>query len=290
MSTHETLQGSSMSVVYGNDGKIQSIVGQSGREVGFTLTANHAAEHIAMGNPAWQSGIPFWIPPGDGSAAGLRFTTDGSGAFTLSSAVISGLVVPSFYAYLPADAAYSGQAAGWYYGTMNSSTAGIIYANTYDATSQVPPTIPASPTALPTTGSPKYITQGLTEVTCCQKQVSSIGKNGSIEISAKVLSTSSATYKNIFILAGSGLLWTYGITTSGDMSGVVLVQNAGSESSQICTRSNTVEGGYYGPSINSDIKAVDLSAGALIKVSAQITVNTDSIFVYCRRISATYGA
>jgi len=38
-----------MSVVYGNDGKVKSIVGQSGSEVGFTLTENHAAEHAAMG-------------------------------------------------------------------------------------------------------------------------------------------------------------------------------------------------------------------------------------------------
>ncbi len=249
----------------------------------------HAAAHIAMGNPLWQSGLPFWIPPGDGASSGLRFTTDASGAFTLSAAVLTSLVVPSFYAWLPADAAYSGQPAGWYYGTMSTSTAGIIYANTYDPTSQVVPTIPSSPIALPTIGSPKYITQGVAEVTCCQSHVSSIGKNGSIVFSLKFFCSSSATSKTISIRAGSSLLWNALRTSANnDQSGFVVIENCGSESVQICTRQDLFEGSSIS-TYNNDVRSVNFTDGAVMKWSAQIAANTDSVFVYPRSICATYG-
>lgn len=257
-----------------------------------TKSISAALNDYSLGSPIfvrWSSGVPFFIPAGDGASAGLRFTTDGSGAFTLSAAVLTGLVVPSFYAYLPADSAYTGQTAGWYYGTMSTSTAGILYANTYDSTSQIAPVIPAAPTDLPTTGTPKYITQSVAEVTCCQKQVPSIGKNGTIELSVKILASSSSTAKNVFFRAGSTTLWNYSVSTNSDLSGNALIRASGSESSQVSTRASLFEGGAAS-SISSDIKAIDLSSGALLKVSAQVAANTESIFLYARKIATIYGA
>jgi hypothetical protein len=129
----------------------------------------HAAQHAAMGFPILQSGLFFILFPGDGGANGLIFNGAASGAFTLSSG-IANFIPQRFYAYLPADQAYSGSVAGWYYGTMSSATAGVLYANTYDPTSGVAPSTPLSLTTLPVTKLTR-LTQTTSEITFMQAPV-----------------------------------------------------------------------------------------------------------------------
>jgi len=77
-------------------------------------------------------GVPFIIPPGDGSANGLQFTGS-SGAFTLSAAILTNSwnVLKGCWMYMPASFGGSTYPAGWYWAVFSSDTAGILYTETY---------------------------------------------------------------------------------------------------------------------------------------------------------------
>ncbi|HMU31892.1 MAG TPA: hypothetical protein PKD43_17455, partial [Nitrospira sp.] len=77
-------------------------------------------------------GVPFIIPPGDGSANGLQFTGS-SGAFTLSAAILANSwnVLKGCWMYMPASFGGSTYPAGWYWAVFSSDTAGILYTETY---------------------------------------------------------------------------------------------------------------------------------------------------------------
>jgi len=261
---------------------------RDGRTVTVVTRDNHAAEHAAIGNPGWKCGLPFIIFAGDGGSNGLIFTGAASGAFTLSAQVMANFIPPKFYAYLPADQAYSGSAAGWYYGTMSSTTAGVLYANVYDQTTGAVPTVPESPTPLPVTKLTR-LTQTTNEVTALQVSVSPIGKNGLITETIKAVGTPTAGTKTFQLRIGATSMFSFGwVSSSVVIEGMFSIQNAGSENEQVVSRGGSLIGQTGITSMGgNEFKAVDLSSTFVLKNTVQIAANTESFAIWAKSINVT---
>lgn len=92
---------------------------------------------------------------------------------------------------------------------MSTTTAGVLYANVYDPTTGVVPTVPPSPTTLPVTKLTRF-TQTTSEVTALQLSVSPIGVNGLITETVKAVGTATAGLKTLQCRIGSTSMYTYG--------------------------------------------------------------------------------
>src|SRR5690349_7786608 len=90
------------------------------------------------------TGIPILLATGGIPLIGL---SSGSVAANGAISAITALpaVYPSAYCYFPANALATSIAAGWYYCTFSTTTAGVAFLDPY--TSGIP-TIPTSPTAV----------------------------------------------------------------------------------------------------------------------------------------------
>lgn len=253
-----------------------------------TDLVDHAAEHAAMGDPLFKCGMPFILFAGDGGANGLIFSGSGSGAFSLSAQVMANFIPPRFYAYLPADQAYSGSAAGWYYGTMSSTTAGVLYANVYDQTTGDVPTVPESPTPLPVTKLTR-LTQTTNEVTALQVSVSPIGKNGLITETIKAVGTPTAGTKTFQFRIGATSMFSFGwVSSSVVIEGMFSIQNAGSENEQVVSRGGSFIGQTGITSLGgNEFKAVDLSSTFVLKNTVQIAANTESLAIWAKSINVS---
>lgn len=285
---HFPVDGATLSL---DPGLEATLVGQGkaewiARPVIQTNLVEHAAEHRNMGNPLWKCGVPFILFAGDGGSNGLIFNGTGSGAFTLSSAVMASFIPPKFYAYLPADQAYSGSAAGWYYGTMSTVTAGVLYANMYDPTTGVPPAVPTSLTALPVTKLTR-LTQTTNEITALQVQVSPIGDAGLITETIKAVGTPTAGTKTFQCRIGSASVYSFGWTASSVViEGMFSVQNSGSETEQIVTRGGALIGQTGITTLGgNEFKSVDLSSPFLFKNTMQIAANTESFALWFKSVN-----
>ena len=99
---------------------------------------------ITSGAIANTSGVALVLNQG-----GIPFISLSSGSVAANGA-ISGItalpaIYPDAYCYFPANALATTIAAGWYYCTFSTTTAGVAFLNTYTSGA---PTIPASPTAV----------------------------------------------------------------------------------------------------------------------------------------------
>lgn len=110
-----------------------------------TFTVLTVTNSAAIANPTLTgaiSGVPGLL-----AKCGIPFIGLSSGSVAANGAISGITALPTTYAraycYFPANALATSIAAGWYYCTFSSTTAGTAFLNTY--TSGVP-TIPASPT------------------------------------------------------------------------------------------------------------------------------------------------
>ena len=264
-----------ISAVYGTSGRVLRLVAPNGQQVGAPVAF------------MW-SGIPFVIPAGDGGANGLSFTGGGDGAFTLSSAIMSGLVLPHAYFLLPANAGGSGCAAGWYYGTMSSATTGVIYANSYDPTTEATPTAPESLTSF--TGSPSgRLTQGTSQYTLMRRTLpgGSLGLNGWLDIRYKMLGSTTSGTKLAQVKIGSTVAHSYALTTSSNVHAAANVQNAGDQHVQVATKQNNGYGSQTG-TIAGDILSIDTSVDQVISFVGQLYANTETLVLVPQAVSVTY--
>lgn len=246
----------------------------------------------------FQSGVPFWIPPGDGGATGFSF--DGTrGLFTLSAeSPMSGSLVSLAAGglfYIPAGA--GGLTAGWYWGKTLTATTGEIFAETYTPGSGVP-VIPTTFTALPNCTAGR-ITQSVAEITATQFTMrgGSMGPNGDAVIKLRYLSSSSANTKRVLVRAAGSTWLQFGMTNTYNTLGIqATLQNMGVENSQISPRKYTTQivdaydCGSSSSSYFGQVQNVDTSVDALIAFSAQLTVNTDSIILFPLSFRINYGA
>lgn len=265
-----------------------------------TLTALQGGVNpiIYTPNPVslFQSGVPFWIPPGDGGANGLSFTGT-RGVFTLSAeaplASAYNALVSGGYCYLPAG---SGGlvTGGWYWCKMTSGTDGEIFADTYSGSGKA--NFVSSPIALPNLSAMR-ITQSVAQIDGLSFIMpgGSMGPNGSHTFLLKWLVTNSATTKTVRCKIGSTNLLSSAMSTSLSSQLVQVTRsNMGVENRQIGNRSNSAvaawDGAIGGTSYNFDVSTIDTSVDQTVTFSGILTANTDSILMIPMRFDVQYGA
>lgn len=244
----------------------------------------------------YQSGIPFWIPPGDNGANGLSFTGT-RGVFTLSAespmASAFNVLASGGYCYLPAGA--GGLATGgWYWCKMTDGTNGEVFAETYSGTGQ--PAFVSSPTALPDLSAGR-ITQVITEILGPSFIMpgGSLGPNGVSRYTVKWLTSSTVGNKAVRLRAGGSVSWFASVMTNTYNAQLVQATrgNLGVTNRQIGNRVTLAYGWDCGPTATtyaSDVTTVDTSVDVTLTASAQIPADTDSIIMIPMQFTVQYGA
>ncbi len=265
-----------------------------------TLTALQGGVNpiIYTPNPVtlFQSGIPFWIPPGNGGANGLSFTGT-RGVFTLSAespmtnAYLA--LTTGGYCYLPAGAGGL-VAGGWYWCKMTAATDGEVFSETYSGSGQ--PDLISSPTVLPDLASGR-ITQEVLEVygPTFTLPGGSVGPNGYTSIMMKWLINSSATVKRVRVRTPGVVLFNTGLTTANLVQLLRATRfNRGVEDAQIGNRMNSSiaawDGSVGGFSISDDFTTLDTRVDQTISFTFHCAANTDSIILWPLLFEVMYGA
>lgn len=243
----------------------------------------------------YQSGIPFWIPPGDGGANGLSFTGT-RGVFTLSAeapmASAFNVLASGCHIYLPAGA--GGLAiGGWYWCVPIDGTNGEVFANTYSGTGK--PDFVASPTALPNLSAGR-ITQLTSEIfgPSFTMPGGSMGPNGINSALIKWITSSTATWKTIRCRAGSTLFFAIPIANSNNNQLVRFSRiNVGVQNRQAGNRTSSSysawDAGSSATAYSGDVTTLDTSVDQTVAFTMQIQANTDSIILIPMRFDVQYG-
>jgi len=249
---------------------------------------NLAAELAAIGEPVHRlsSRMPFVIFAGDGGSNGLSFT-GAAGAFTLSATILSGILLPVGYGWLPANAGGLGNAAGWYFFTMSSETSGIFYNNQYLPELELPQRAPGAPTPF-ANATPGRITQTTSEVTFTQVTITpaQIGPNGVMQWKSKTLGESSSYQRYVYLRLAGTLAHLRTLTTTANTDASITVRNAGVLNTQCSTRIGAVDGA----TISGDFTTVDFSSAQPATMSTRISDNRVSVVVYNDFFTVAYGA
>ena len=236
-------------------------------------------------------GIPFVMFPGNGSTVGLQFTGS-AGAFTLSASAIPTnhyALLSGFYTYLPAN--FGGQTidAGWYWATLSSDTAGILYQNTYTSGT---PTIPATPTAFVAnlTG---WLTQSLSEITALNGFTlfgGSLGKNGDLTWWWRLGGNTSGS-KAIKIKLGGTTLMNIPVSTSPGVEASGKIKNIGRQDKQIISRYSSLTGiGQAGATYSAnEVSSIDTSSDKTITVTLLLQTTSDALALMAFTLISTYG-
>lgn len=252
-------------------------------ESNVSTGANLAAELAAISAPVplWVCGMPFVLFAGDGGANGMLFTGT-AGGFTLSAAVMTGFVIPVGYCYLPANAGGLGNAAGWFYFEMSSSTAGTVYNNGFTPSPGALPSVPASKTAFANPAGGR-ITQTTADITMlsCSLAAGAMGKNGLLKAGIKALGTTTAGVKTVKLYVDSTRVHAYSVSTSPVVDYEVIVQNAGALNAQVNTRSNSVLS-TLGNTLYDDITTFNFANACTFSIALTVSINTEHMIVVPR--------
>ena len=240
----------------------------------------------------FQSGILFWLPPGDGGANGLTFTGT-AGQFTLSAAPLTNFwnlfkAPVGGYCYLPAGA--GGLASGGlYFFRMTSDTAGEVYQEKYTPGSGKP-TIPSSPTPHPNLTSGR-ITQSTSEIVIASFIMpgNSMGENGLFRVLIASKCESNAAARTFRVRVGSAVWSFLALTTSQSVLDFEAVaQNQGTTSQQVITRSDTrISSGST--TLNVDYTSVDTSVDNTVQFSMQTASSAVSCIGMLRECFIKYN-
>lgn len=183
------------------------------------------------------------------------------------------LAYPAAYCWFPANILAASIAAGWYYCTFSSTTAGTAFLNTY--TSGVP-TIPGTPT--PVVAGQGAFTGDTGTETALQITIpaNALGANGAIRFSVQIHYTSNANTKT-FMLKHSGTGGTAyinnGQSSVGQCEYSALITNTGT--------GNQV--GYVkiqppgAPAMGASLGTADTTASTTLVTQLQRAVATDNI-------------
>ena len=235
-------------------------------------------------------GTPFVILPGDGAAAGMFFTGT-AGAFTLSTAILTGawVALKGCWCYLQANFGGKTYPAGWYWAVFSSDTAGTLYTDTYTSGQ---PQRPASPEPFPDNLA-GWLTQTTSEITGptgFTLRGGMIGPNGTLKIHARGTGslTGTKTFKHYL---GSSAVVNLPITTNPSYEFLLMSCNQGSESLQSNSRKSAATGvGEVSANAASEVTAIDTSLDQTYSVSLQVSSTSVCAILLHSDVTVTYGA
>jgi hypothetical protein len=274
--------------VYNEGGGIRNVnVPEGSRSIAGTRTGTDNPGTFTVA----ACGIPFIIPPGDGSANGLQFTGT-LGNFTLSAAILPNLWngLKGCYIYLQANFGGRTYPAGWYWAVFSSDTNGILYIDTYQSGI---PVRPATPTPFPVnlTGWLTTTTSEITGPTGFVLPGGSMGKNGALKIHFRTIGNVTAT-KTFKMYLDSTMVSAVTTTTLPVLESICSCRNQGSLSSQFNTQSNgpTGVGTTFASLPAGAMTSVDTSSDRTISISLQNSTTAACAVLLHADITCTYGA
>jgi hypothetical protein len=200
---------------------------------------NPANVGITGGTITGVSGVPTVLYSG-----GVPFIYLSSGSVAANGA-ISGItalpaVYPSAYCWFPANALATAIAAGWYYCTFSTTTAGVAFLNTYTSGAA---TIPSSPTAV--TDGKGAFTSPTAEIFGPTITVPILGVNSSIRVLYHTTQTNNANGKTFRVRlstsAGTVFL-AYAAASVASGGGTLVIANTGSASAQVSYNAGVATG------------------------------------------------
>lgn len=263
--------------------------------LGFESRDGRKVGLLSTDGTLFQSGIPFWLPPGDGGSNGLTFTGT-RGVFTLSAAAPLQYAVAftrNCYCYLPAG---SGGLAtgGWYWCQMSDDTNGEIFQETYSGTEQ--PKFISTPTAQPDLTAGR-ITQTLSQVTASTGVVpgGSLGPNGILRAWLAARLSNSATSKSARVKFGSDPFAYASATTSSNHVGDIesFLQNQGTPYKHTSV-TRSLGRAHVTTTTMSSLDSTDTIQDTTVDVPWSLILflgaTTDSAVVILRKLSVEYGA
>lgn len=270
---------------------------QRGQEPGGVILQRQGhtlAQSIAAEGVLYQSGIPFWIPPGDGGANGLSLAADGTFTLSAESPIASAFnfLVSGGYVYLPAGA--GGLATGgWYWCKKTDGTNGQVFQETYSGTGQ--PAFVSSPTSFTglTTGRITQVTSEIFGPSFTMPGGSS-GPNGVTSFLLKWLTSSTAGNKAIRCRAGNAVFF-HVLLTNTLSNQIVKVSriNMGVENRQVGNRTNSAssawDGGSTSTTYSGDVTTLNTAVDQTVSFSGQLPANTDSIIIVPMQFTVQYG-
>lgn len=229
---------------------------------------------ITGGSITGVSGVPYTLAMGGIPLIGL------SSGSVASNGAISGitalpLTYSAAYCWFPANILAASIAAGWYYCTFSSGTAGTAFLNTY--TSGVP-TIPTSPTAV--SAGQGAFTGDIGEEFGVTVTVpaNALGATGSLRIGYSTLQTNNANTKTLKVRwSGNG-----GSTFGSQSLASVVGSGAIMEINNQATSANFSQAlSSYGGTVNTVAnQAIDSTASTTVVFSMQRGTATDNIVLY----------
>ena len=263
--------------------------------LGFESRDGRKVGLLSTDGTLFQSGIPFWLPPGDGGSNGLTFTGT-RGVFTLSAAAPLQYAVAftrNCYCYLPAG---SGGLAtgGWYWCQMSDDTNGEIFQETYSGTEQ--PKFISTPTAQPDLTAGR-ITQTLSQVTASTGVVpgGALGPNGILRAWLAARLSNSATNKSARLKFGSDTFAYTSATTSSNHVGDIesFLQNQGTPYKHTSV-TRSLGRAHVTTTTMSSLDSTDTIQDTTVDVPWSLILflgaTTDSAVVILRKLSVEYGA
>ena len=237
-------------------------------------------------------GVPFIIPPGDGSANGLQFTGS-AGAFTLSAAILANSwnVLKGCWMYMPASFGGSTYPAGWYWAVFSSDTAGILYTETYVSGR---PARPATQTPFSTNLS-GWLTTTTAEVTGPTGFLvpgGAMGNSGRLKTHLRCLGNATANKTYRTYLGATLTAYVGSVTTNPDLECLLSSVNQGVQNLQINSRQTGSTGvGASGAtfSVGSENSSADTSIDQILSLSLQISTTAACAILIHADVTVTHG-
>ena len=242
-----------------------------------------------MGYPFFDphgTAYPFLPPAGSAplvlAQTGIPVCLQSSGTMGANGALSAITALPvqyaSCYMYFPAGKAFAGSAAGLYYVVMSSTTAGTVYNNVYDPTTRLPPTIPASLTAIVDAGPGAYTQTTAADIVLggVTLLANVVGANGSVRIEDAFAMNNTVNNKTVKNKLGASTARSAVLGTGKTLSiGKTLITNRGVQNKQHLHYQNFDDSALA--QVFSDALAVDLSAASAITFTAQLATATDYV-------------
>jgi len=224
-------------------------------------------------------GVPFIIPPGDGSANGLQFT--GSlGAFTLSAAILTNSwnVLKGCWMYMPASFGGSTYPAGWYWAVFSSDTAGILYTQTPFSTNL---SGWLTTTTAEVTGPTGFLVPG-----------GAMGNSGRLKTHLRCLGNATANKIYRAYLGATLTAYVGSVTTNPDLECLLSSVNQGVQNLQINSRQAGstgvgVSGGTF--SVGAENSSADTSIDQILSLSLQISTTAACAILIHADVTVTHG-
>jgi hypothetical protein len=227
---------------------------------GGTITGTNVAYVLGRSN------IPFiGLSSGSVSAAGA-----------ISAITALPIAYPAAYCYFPANALATAIAAGWYYCTFSTTTAGTAFLDTYTSGT---PAIPASPTAV-TDGKGAFTGDTGEEFgPTFTLPASALGVSGGMKIQQQYLETSNANVKTgrVRFSGNAGTIMLAHALASTAAAGLTAeILNTGAVGAQISTCTGFNGGGTVTSSV---IASVSTAAQTTLVFSLQRATATDNLIL-----------